>query len=425
MSTRVRDLSAAEMNALRTARLVALHRSPYLATALLATRPVAAEGLGTFAVDRHWRLYLDPETLADWGPQQAGGVLIHEVGHLVRGHAERADALGDRDHLLWNLACDAAINDDLIAAGIELPEGVVTPESIDLPARGVEEQYYALLRARQTDPPPDMSETHPLAADDSAGETGKAEDHSDSGCGSGAGDPVAEWELSADDAQAPGLSQAEADFTRRQVAEAVRDQASGEGRGSVPGGWQRWATAQLAPPTVAWQAKLRAAVRRAVAWRAGNGEWSYRRPSRRRVPGILTPGRRRPVITVAVVLDTSASMGETRLHAALSEVQGVIRASGATVKVISCDAAVAATTSTRAASQVSLAGGGGTDLRVGIQSAMAATPRPDVLIVLTDGGTPWPKERIGARLVIGLIGEAWTEGIPEWAEVVRIPVPVE
>src|SRR5204862_164330 len=83
---------------------------------------VVAEGLGTFAVDRAWRLYVDPVTLGDWGPQLAGGVLVHEVGHLLRAHAERGDALGsDYDHDRWNLSGDIAINDDLMAAGIRLP----------------------------------------------------------------------------------------------------------------------------------------------------------------------------------------------------------------------------------------------------------------------------------------------------------------
>ena len=106
---------------LTAARLVAVEHAPYLAHALFSTQPVAAEGLGTFAVDRGWRLYVDPVTLVDWGPALAGGVLVHEIGHLVRAHAERADALGaDYDHQRWNFATDAAINDDLLAAGVPL-----------------------------------------------------------------------------------------------------------------------------------------------------------------------------------------------------------------------------------------------------------------------------------------------------------------
>ncbi len=135
MSVTVRALNADEARWLTAARLVAIEHAPYLAHALFATRSVAAESLGTFAVDRHWRLYLDPSPLAAWGPQLAGGVLVHEVGHLVRAHAERADALGvDLDHERWNVAADAALNDDLIEAGVPLPEGVVTPGGLGLAA---------------------------------------------------------------------------------------------------------------------------------------------------------------------------------------------------------------------------------------------------------------------------------------------------
>ena len=109
MSVSVRALNADEARLLTAARLVAVEHAPYLAHALFSTQPVAAEGLGTFAVDRGWRLYVDPATLVGWGPTLAGGVLVHEVGHLVRAHAERADALGaDYDHERWNLAGDVA-----------------------------------------------------------------------------------------------------------------------------------------------------------------------------------------------------------------------------------------------------------------------------------------------------------------------------
>jgi predicted metal-dependent peptidase len=107
VSVSVRVLKADEARLLTAARLVAVEHAPYLAHALFSTRPVAAVGLGTFAVDRCWRLYVDPATLVGWGPTLAGGVLVHEVRHLVRAHAERADALGaDLDHERWNLSGD-------------------------------------------------------------------------------------------------------------------------------------------------------------------------------------------------------------------------------------------------------------------------------------------------------------------------------
>lgn len=158
MSVKVRPLQAEEARLLTASRLVAIESAPYLAHALFAAQPVAAEGLGTFAVDRGWRLYLDPVKLAGWGPALGGGVLVHEIGHLLRAHAERADALGaDYNHQRWNLGCDAAINDDLVAAGIQLPVGAVTPGVLGLQDGGIEEAYYAariqlhlMGRARRT-----------------------------------------------------------------------------------------------------------------------------------------------------------------------------------------------------------------------------------------------------------------------------------
>src|SRR5690349_7410766 len=52
----VRPMYESERRLLVAARLVAVTHAPYLAHALFTVSPVAAEGLGTFAVDRSWRL---------------------------------------------------------------------------------------------------------------------------------------------------------------------------------------------------------------------------------------------------------------------------------------------------------------------------------------------------------------------------------
>ncbi|HEY5855069.1 MAG TPA: hypothetical protein VIW24_13695, partial [Aldersonia sp.] len=79
-------------------------------------------------------------------------------------------------------------------------------------------------------------------------------------------------------------------------------------------------------------------------------------------------------------------------------------------------------------------GGGGTDLRTGFAKALRARPRPDVLVVLTDGQSPWPTRRPGCRTVVGLFQRenSWSEhdpdyvpdGPPEWARVVDIGMSV-
>ncbi|MGV9387357.1 hypothetical protein ACWDRB_67125 [Nonomuraea sp. NPDC003707] len=74
--------------------------------------------------------------------------------------------------------------------------------------------------------------------------------------------------------------------------------------------------------------------------------------------------------------------------------------------------------------------GSGTDLRPGIAKALRASPRPDVIVVLTDGQTPWPQERLASRVVVGLFSrtkrsyESDPDYVPDtpppWARVVDI-----
>lgn len=70
--------------------------------------------------------------------------------------------------------------------------------------------------------------------------------------------------------------------------------------------------------------------------------------------------------------------------------------------------------------QVELLGGGGTDMGEGIEAARRLRPPPSVVVVLTDGFTPWPSEPPkGVRVVVGLLRESPMR-TPAWARVVQI-----
>lgn len=405
MSAPVRALSTDEAAAFRLLRLLAAESSPYFMAALFATVPVAAPGLGTFAVDASWRLYMDPELLVGpeaWPQTDAAGVLLHEVGHLIRDHAGRGEQLPQpMSHGAWNYAADAEINDDLIAAGIPLPAGVVTPEALGCDPGQLAEDYYQTTQAAGWPEP-------------SPGE----------GCGSGAGTWASPVELPADvDVDGRGsLSDADGDMVRRHVAEAVREAVEGaKGRGNVPAGLARWAADVLAPPQIAWQAVLRGAVRHAVALAAGQTVHTYSRPSRRRVPGVILPAMRGPKVRVGIVVDTSGSMGQADLDAAMAEVAGVLRAGGvdrSRVLLYACDAATSTAQRVTNIAHIELVGGGGTDMRVGI--AAAEHDRADVVVVLTDGDTPWPELPTRSRLICAVIRPGKPTGTPEWATTVHI-----
>lgn len=244
------------------------------------------------------------------------------------------------------------------------------------------------------------------------------------GCGSGAGCPPVPGELPATDSEVgTPVSAAEADLIRRRVAHDVQSAANAKGRGSVPAGLSRWASEVLAPPTVAWDRILRATIRRAVADRAGRLDYTYSRPSRRRQPGLIKPAMRAPSVIVSIIVDTSASMQQRDLDAAMSEVNGVLRSSGVAreqVRLLSCDAAAASARRVRSVSDVRLTGGGGTDMRIGIAAAEDASPAPHVVIVLTDGYTPWPDNPTRSRLICAVINDHEPANTPSWSATVHI-----
>lgn len=407
----LRALTADEMRRLRLARMAAVEAMPYFGRALFALVPVAAPGLGTFAVDQHARLYVDPAMLGEkWSIPVAGAVLVHEVGHVLRNHAERAEAVDiSVDRMCWNLAGDAEINDDLLAAGLVLPEGVVTPEGLGCADGLAAESYYRHLV------PPGSPRRDP---DEGDGEAGGS-------CGSASGDAAPAWELPADAdlGSGAGLDSAAVDLVRTAVARAVQEAArrGGAGRGTLPAGIMSWADAQLQPAKVPWETLLRAAVRRCVSEMAGQVHHSYRRANRRAPAGLLMPSLRAPKIAVDLIIDTSASMGQRDVDEALGQTRAVLRQSSvSTVRVTCCDAAATTPRRVQSIRDVKIVGGGGTDLRVGIDAALAARPKPDVVAVFTDGGTPWPARRLPVPMVVALIGDHAVDTTPRWAKTVRV-----
>ena len=385
---------------LAAARLWATDRFPYLATGLFGAEVVAAAGSGTVSVDEGWRMRADPDLIAGWTAAQLGSVLVHHVCHLLRIHGERAQAVGVSSHDAprWVQAADAEINDDLVPAGLDLPGRPVLPADLGAPDGLLAEQYF---EASTTDR---SAKNKNLAA---------AGDWLD--CGSGAdGVPRPDDGPSARPAW-------QADLLRRQVAQDVI--AHAKLAGNVPAGLLRWAE-EILDPKVNWRRVLAAELRRAVAEVSGAVDYSYRRPSRRAaVAGnVVLPALRRPVPDVAVVCDTSGSMTEDLLAAALAEVEGLMRALGMArqVRVLACDTAVGAAQRVSSARQVELVGGGGTDMGTGIAAAVALRPRPAITVVLTDGYTPWPAAAPkGTRVVIGLLGP-WAPDAPAWARAVRV-----
>lgn len=414
-----------DMEKLLAARLHAVRVRPYLADALFALHVVEDPSVPTMAVDAHWRCYVSPGFVARTPVEELAGVWVHEVSHLLRDHHRRGERYA-REHeehgpgeqgemgvpptqgwgrLRRNIAADFEINDDIYGDGLPLPAGAVLPSLLRLPDGLLMEEY---LRTTSM--------------------SGLAADLAWLDCGSGADGQDRPWELGPDGAH--GLNKQQRDAVRFRVAEGIKGRP-----GNAPEGWRRWADEAFHPPQP-WRQLLGAAVRSAAGASGVGEDHSYRRPSRRSaaVPGVLLPSLRRMPPRVCVVIDTSGSVSDAELGSALLEVAAISRAVGGRrdlVSVISCDAAAGVAVPLCHAENIALVGGGGTDLRSGFARALRSRPRPDVIVALTDGQTPWPSTQPPCRTVVGLFSRPAStvdeespdyapDSPPHWARVVTI-----
>jgi predicted metal-dependent peptidase len=355
-----------------------------------------------------WRLYIDPELVDSYSIEVLGSLLVHHAGHLVRDHAGRARNLGVDRRLAkdWALAADAEINDDLVGTGLRLPDDRIVPQELGWqPGRMAEEYFHT--RHRHLD-----------------------DEEEEPDCGSGSDGLERDWEMSGD--QSSGVPPGEQRLLRCQVASDVLRYMR-EGVGRLSGGWRRWAEDQL-EPKVDWRRVLAAEIRKGLTTVSGRVDYTYRRPSRRAsaVTDVILPALERPVPEVVVLCDTSGSMDDELLAQTLAEVDGLLRGVGLArnrLRVLSVDAAVQTVQRVASARSIQLVGGGGTDMGAGVEAAARLRPRPSVVVVLTDGLTPWPAEPPkGMQVVVGLIegasvrrGKAWAP--PAWARVVHIDAP--
>ncbi|MFF3323750.1 VWA-like domain-containing protein [Streptomyces sp. NPDC002889] len=403
-----------DLDKLFAARLHAVRVRPYLATALFALHAVESRRVPTMAVDRYWRCYVSPAFVERTPVEELAGVWVHEVSHLLRDHHGRSDRvarerglIGPGERLRMNIAADCEINDDAFGEGLVRPEGAVEPRSLGLPEGELMEDYLRQFRLGPL--------TESLAWLE---------------CGSGADGLEREWDLGPDGAH--GLSAQERDAVRFRVAQGITGRP-----GNAPEGWKRWAEEAFHPPQP-WRELLGAAVRSAASGSGAGEDYTYGRPSRRSagVPGVVLPSLRRRPPRVAVVIDTSGSVSDAELGSALLEVAAICRAVGGRrdlVTVVPCDAAARVVHPLCRAEGIPLVGGGGTDLRTGFAKALRAGPRPDVIVALTDGQTPWPGTRPPCRTVVGLFprqqaARSWDEDDPDyvpdsppaWARVVVI-----
>lgn len=228
---------------------------PWWATLLLQMRVLETEQVPTMAVDGTY-LYYNPKFTLTLTDSECKAVLMHETAHCALLHPFRRQW---RDPLLWNFACDAAVNALLLADGLTLPKGCVPPASLEKTA----EQLYEEMKQNAQEIAQDVFGPGEL------GDPGE-QSESDGGC-----DPKA---------------------AKQMTEQSWRDVLAAS-RGMEPAGLSR-AILIATEPKKDWKAEL---ARFISAFRKSDAH-TWNRTSRR-IAGM--PGwKREPECTIAICIDT-------------------------------------------------------------------------------------------------------------------------
>ena len=436
--------------ALAKARIAACRLWPAATSAILSLVPVERRGLGTLAVDKHWRLYFDPEYLATVDDQTAAVIVLHEVSHLLLRHHERGG--NATDWKLWNVATDCSVNFRLQAEGHTVPPEWMTPARFQLQGNLSAEQYYRHLedqrdaqsQQQQPDPQatpddepdesprddagasqgdqPELETPQQAAATDAADQAGEKCGEADQTAsvqpgvsGSCADGQLKPWEdppPAAEEDGPPVIEKHEQEQLIRRVAEAME-----KGQGGGTSNWSSFVQ-DILHPRIDPKVLLSMAIRQAVDQvSGGHDDTSYRRPSRRpAVGGVIRPARVAVIPRICVIVDSSGSMDGRDLGYALGLIGKVLSGFRLRdgVQVMVGDTSVQTCEKVFDPKRLSIKGGGGTEMDRLIVAAARLEPRPQLIVVATDGYTDWPRENVGVPVVACLTRQSCRQSVPDW-----------
>ena len=396
------------LNSLRLARAYAAEKLAWFAPALFQCRLILTERIQIAAIDKHYNIYWNPNAIkeivdngngaTDTIPQIAF-IWVHEIAHVLRQHADRSAEL-NANHQLWNIAADLEINDGEWK-GLQMPKifpGLL-PKKYNLPNGQLAEWYYYEIQDNQN-----------LQQQILRNIGGKWDE------GSGIHNNARPWE---EDSGRQQLHPIDLEITNRSVASKMQE--ARKHYGNFPGSWEVWIE-EVLHSKIDWKKILTHRMSTAIAIGIGlRVDYTFSRPSRRQsvYHPIITPsfsGSRSG--NIAIVVDTSGSMGGRELGQAVGEVGKVLEDFKLPVTVIPCDAEAYEPIVLRKPSDrfkvQQLKGGGGTNMIAGIEAALNLKPSPDSILVLTDGYTPYPSVPYKTPVIFGII---------KWDANYQTPVP--
>ncbi len=381
-----------------TARMAVLSQNGFFGLLLMHMKFALDENIGTAATDGE-RIYFAPSFLDDLSEDELIFILMHEIMHIALRHVFR---VGDRDRLLFNIACDIVGNSNiLLAAGMNKKSITLTGygEAMHVAPNGAEgyrhsaDEVYEMLLA------------HGYRSTVQSSSYEFADDHSKWG------------ECITEDLAEEWASRI------RDAYEAASSGGTGKGRGVIPCGVER-ELKELFEPKTDWRTLLNDFVQEEIV------DYSFTPPDRRFSDSpFFLPDFNEVETTVKNVLfmiDTSASMSEEEITEAYSEIKGAIDQFGGRLEgwLGFFDARVippAPFIDENEFIVIRPRGGGSTSFDIIFKYIRDEMVDKEIasLIIMTDGYAPFPERSVSMGIpVLWMINN--DDVTPPWGKVVRL-----
>lgn len=356
----------------------------FFASLVLSTRCVEDKTIPTLATDMTKIMYnpdfvngLNDVKLVIFG-------LAHEVMHIALKHGLRR---GHRHPVGWNMACDYAINLQLQKAGFTLIPDILVDERFDGMSA---EQIYDTLKEEAQDGGGSQGgqSGNQKGPQGRGGGSGRQRGPRGSGGANGGFGEHLDKQLGGDLKEPEGLTDGERAQMEQQISQQVAQAASmARMQGTMPADLQRLVEGILNPP-LPWQQVLAEFMFQAA--KATDETWSRRD---RRFPDTYLPGRYSETMgEITIIGDTSGSIDNQIFAQAGAEIDGMMdMVKPERVRVVWADDTDCANEEIFEAGEpvvLNPKGGGGTDMRKPLRFVEQYDPR--VVILITDGYTPWP-----------------------------------
>ena len=304
-------------------------------------------------------------------------LVAHELCHFIFEHSGRK---GTRDHYLWNVATDYAIN-LMLKYQFERQEFLLSEMLLDEKYEGwnAERIYDDVVKN-----PPKRPKV--WVADLTDGDEGEGDGEGD---GPSDGDIVVVRDRRVEPPKR-GRGQSSEEH-RQQVRDWIRNavceaHATAKSQGSMPAGMERVIMGHL-KPKVNWLQALRQRLRFGASRKASRDiTWTV--PNRRFLgssyifPSSIGPDSPK----IAFAIDTSGSMSEDDLKQAIAELEDIRKQFNAKVYFLDCDAGVYESRWISPYEPLpALQGGGGTDFAPVFEHLIEKRIQPDCCVMFTDG----------------------------------------